>query len=1055
MSRQKGFLESTIANFATHRVAANLLMMLMILAGAWGLKQLKTQFFPTFELDLVTIQVSWSGAAAEDVEQNITIPIEQELTSVNGIDKVFSTSNRGVSSIRLELDEGIDSSRVLDDVKQKIDGLRNLPEESEQPIVQLFTRYENIASVILTGTENLEELRPMVHRFERELLALGIRKIDIEGLPDKELAIQVPSSELHTLGLDLNDIATRIRQRSLDLPAGTAGRQDGARQIRSLSQQRDVSGFEQLPLISLEDGQLVRLGDIAEITERPQDDQVYLEYQQRPAVELTLRRTEADDTLTAARILDTWLNDTRPTLPPGVELITYNESWQLIQDRINLLLRNGAGGLVLVIAMLFLFLNVRVAFWVTVGIPVSFLITLAVVHLIGGSINMISLFGLIMALGIIVDDAIVVGEDTLSHFQQGEPGKRAAIGGAQRMLAPVMASSMTTIAAFLPLLMVGGTIGNILIDIPIVVICVIIASLVECFLILPGHLHHSLKRADKVKPGRVRQRLDGAFNHFRDHQFRKLVTLAVQFRWATVAGAIACLILAIGLVAGGRIKFTFFPTVDGDVLTASVQFAPGTSTQTVDLFLDEIESALREAETSLPGDYVESVIQHQRRSLFSRASADAGSGDEYGALYVQLRAADERQRSNDELLRAWRKNIPKSAGIERLSITQRSGGPPGQPIEVKLTGADVDTLKQASLELQDILKGYTGVSNIDDDMPFGREQWIFDLTPVGKALGLNLDTIGRRLRAALDGQLVQIYYQDQDEIEVRVMLPDRERDHLSTLEQLPIVLPNGTTTPLANIVNFEPKRGLDTLKRVDGLLAVVVTADLDDKAANANEVIEALKAGPLEDLIARYGIRASFEGKKANERETMADMKMGLMIALALIFIILSWVFGSYVWPLAVMAVIPLGLTGAVFGHLLMGKALTILSLFGLFGLSGIVINDSIVLISFYRKLREAGMAMEKAIVEASCQRLRAVLLTSLTTIAGLSPILYETSRQAQFLIPMAISIVFGLAFATILILLVVPSILAMIENLRHTLARWFGWEDRFAQIDAAQPPLP
>ena len=1025
---------ATIRTFAIHKVASNLLMFLMIIAGLWGIKKLNTQFFPTFELDVINIQVNWSGAAAEDVERNITIPIEQELKGTNNIDELLSTSNQGIASIRIVVEEGADVGRLVDDVKQKIDGIRNLPTDAEEPIIQEVIRYEEIARVLVSSDGDLEEIRPLVRRFERELLERGIRKIDITGMPEKEVAIQVPIQALHDLGMTLNEISTTVAQRSRDLPAGTAGRSDGSRQIRSLSQQRDVDGFEQLPLITQQDGRLVRLGDIAKIEERPQDNQTYLAFEGRPAIALALKRTENDDTLTAAATLNSWLEDVRPGLPKGVELTVYNERWQFLEDRISLLLRNGLGGLILVIAMLFLFLNVKVAFWVTVGIPISFLATLAIMQLIGGSINMISLFGMIMALGIIVDDAIVVGEDALTHFQQGEPGATASIGGANRMLAPVIASSLTTISAFIPLLIIGGYIGNILIDIPTVVICVIIASLVECFLILPGHLHHSLKRHDRIQPGRLRAKLDGWFNYFRDHQFRRLVILAVRFRWITLSCALAFLIIAVGLVAGGRIKFTFFPIVDGDEFTASVQFTAGTRPERVDNFVLHLEQTLRETEQELGGDLIEAVVQYKRRALFSQNNALGSIGDEFGALYVQLINGENRDVPNELFLKKWRSKVIQPAGIERVNISQRTGGPPGKPIEIKLTGSQVDILKQASLELQESLKSYAGVSNVDDDLPYGKEQWIYELTSTAKGLGLNLETVGRRLRAALDGALVQIYHDNDDEIEVRVVLPDNERDRLSTLEKLPILLPNGESAPLSNIVQFRAKRGLDTLNRVDGQLALMVTADVDDKSANANEIIESLESGPLIELTSRYGISYSFEGKKADENETLSDMKTGGVIALLLIFIILAWVFSSYLWPITVMAAIPLGLTGAIIGHMFMGQALTILSLFGLFGLSGIVINDSIVLITFYRKLREQGMAVEQAIVEAACQRLRAVLLTSLTTIAGLSPILFETSLQAQFLIPMATAIVFGLAYGTVLILLLVPSVLYMLENLKMML---------------------
>ncbi|GGK78975.1 efflux RND transporter permease subunit [Amphritea balenae] len=1031
----RGPLQNLTALFTEHRVAANLLMMLMILAGIWGLKKLNTQFFPSFELDIITIAVPWSGAAAEDVERSIILPIERELKSVNGIDSLFSTAVQGAASIRLELEEDSDIAYILDEVKQKVDGISSLPSDAEQPVVQQIIRYEDIARILITSpSANPQELRSLARQFERELLQRGIRKIDFIGMPEEEIAVQIPSARLHELGMSLSDVAQIIGQRSVDLPAGTAAKGDGSRQVRSLNQQRDVEGFNQLPLLTEQQGRLVRLGDIADIEWRNQDNQTFLTYRGQAAIELSLRRTENDDTLEAAAIMREWMDDRQPTLPPEIQLIAFDESYVAIQDRINLLIKNGLGGLILVIATLFLFLNARVAFWVTVGIPISFMATLAVLYGIGGSINMISLFGMIMALGIIVDDAIVVGEDTLTHLQMGEPGLQAAIGGAHRMLAPVMASSMTTIAAFLPLLMIGGIIGNILIDIPTVVICVIAASVVECFLILPGHLHHSLHKAEDLHPSKIRIKLDNAFNNFKNGRFRRWVENAIEFRWITVTIALAAFIIAIGLVSSGRIKFTFFPAVELETLNANIQFTAGTGPEQVDNFLQHLDQTLRETEAELGGNLVVMALQVHRKTNSSRNSERSSKGDEFGALYVQFTPVDSREVTNSDIIKQWRSKIIRPAGIEKFTIDLNRSGPPGKSLDVKLVGTNVEQLKAASLAVQDSLRQYNGVSNVDDDLPFGKSQLIYELTPAGKTAGLNINSVGRQLRSAFDGQLVQIFNRGEDEIEVRVVLPDNERDRLSALENLPVLLPDGSSSPLANVVRFTDRQGLDRLQRVDGQLAIKITGDLDEAVANANEILADLRDGKIQQITSEFGVQASFEGRNKNQRETLADMKLGLLIALLLIFIILSWVFSSYSWPLAVMLAIPLGLTGAIAGHLMTGQSLTILSLFGCFGLSGIVINDSIVLITFYQKLRKQGMDVHSAIVEAACQRLRAVLLTSLTTIAGLTPILFETSLQAQFLIPMATSIVFGLAFGTMLILLVVPSLLVMLENAKFSL---------------------
>lgn len=1026
-------MQGIISLFAGHRVAANLLMLLLILSGLFGLRNLNTQFFPTFDLDIVTVQVVWSGATAEDVERSILLPVEQELRSVNGIDTLYAMANQGMASFRVELEEGTDVDYALTEVRQKIDAIRtDLPSDSEEPLVQKVIRYEGISDVILTSDRaSLAELRPLAYRLEQQLLERGVRKIDFLGLPEEEIAIQVAPERLQQLGLTFNDIVGHIRRQSLDLPAGTAAQGEGARQIRSLGQQREAEGFRQLPLLTDRQGRLIRVGDIAAVEQRPRDAQVLLSWQNQPAVLLQLKRTEADDTLEAAKILNTWLAEIRPELPAGTRLIAFNESWQLINDRIQLLIKNGISGLVLVVLILFLFLNARVAFWVSIGIPVSLMTALAVLWGIGGSINMMSLFAFIMALGIIVDDAIVVGEDTLTHVQRGEPGLQAAIGGARRMAAPVVASSLTTIAAFLPLLLVGGIIGNILIDLPTVVICVILASLLECLLILPGHLSHSLRSIHDLHPSSLRIRLDRGFNHFREARFRPFVSLALHHRATTLACALALLIIGIGLVAGGRLQFTFFPSVETDTLTANVKFVAGTEDVTVNRFLAHLDQTLSETDSALGGGLVRIALRESGMANFPRSSASAFTGEAYGSLYVELVPADSRPIRNQELVDAWRQRIRLPAGVEKFSIDMAQAGPPGKPIEVKLTGSDIRVLKQASLELQNTLTRYAGLSNIDDDLPWGSSQLIYRLTPAAEAAGLTLETLGRQLRAAFDGQLVQSFYAGRDEIEVRVMLPDDLRDRLGTLDSLPIVLPDGRVAPIGNVVAFTARPGLDSLQRIDGQLALNVSADLDETVTNADEVIARLQEEALPTLTSRYGIHASFEGKNRDQRDTLADMKAGLLLALALIYIILTWVFGAWSWPLVVMMAIPLGLTGAIFGHLLTGLDLTVLSLFGLFGLSGIVINDSIVLVTFYKSLRERGMAVTEAITEAACQRLRAVLLTSLTTIGGLTPILFETSLQARFLIPMATSIVFGLAYGTLLILVVVPAMLSLLEEYR------------------------
>jgi multidrug efflux pump subunit AcrB len=662
---------------------------------------------------------------------------------------------------------------------------------------------------------------------------------------------------------------------------------------------------------------------------------------------------------------------------------------------------------------------------------------LFILYLVGGSINMITLFALIMALGIIVDDAIVVGEDAMAHYQMGEDPLLAAEGGARRMLAPVIASSLTTIAAFLPLMLVGGRIGNILGAIPLVIICVILASLVESFLVLPGHLRNAFVHTHKVKPNSIRARLDRGFELFRDRVFRPFAALAIANRFTTVAAAAAMLLFAVGLMAGGRIGFTFFPTPESQIINANVTFVAGTPRATVERFLAHLEETAYATEQALDhartdGRLINAMVAYHG-ALAGRG--EGGAADQLGGVTVELIDGDLRDVRNTDFIKAWRGRIELPAGLENLNIASRRVGPPGRDLTVRLTGGDSAVLKAAAVELSETISGIEGVREAEDDMAYGREQLIYSLTPAGEALGLTVADLGRQLRTAFDGQLVQIFQDGPDEVEVRVRLPEDERGSLASLYRLNIRTPAGESVPLTAVAEWRSRRGFEVLRHADGLLAVEVTADVDTNVNNTDRIIAALENGPLPALARDYGIHYSFEGRSADQRETLSDMRKGLVLGLILIYLILAWVFSSYGWPVVVMAVIPFGLTGALIGHWAMGIDLTILSLFGMFGLSGIVVNDSIILVTFYKHLRAGGMPVVDALVEAACQRLRAVLLTSLTTIAGLTPLLFEESYQAQFLIPMATSIAFGLGFATVLVLLVIPSLLSMHESL-HGLAQ-------------------
>ena len=731
-------------------------------------------------------------------------------------------------------------------------------------------------------------------------------------------------------------------------------------------------------------------------------------------MDLLLSRASGTDSLESARILHDWLDEQHGRWPPGVEVFSYDESWEQIRKRTLLLVENGAGGLALVVAVLFLFLNGRVAFWVAVGIPVSFMAALGGLWAMGGSINMVSLMALIITLGIIVDDAIVVGEDAFVQYRRGAGPLASAQAGARRMLAPVLSSSLTTIAAFLPLMLVGGPLGSILFAIPLVVICVILASLVESFLILPGHLYHGFRRLSGKEAGAVRRRLDRGFERFRERVFRPLVTAAVGQPWTVLSCALAALLLSVGLVRGERLAFSLFPSPETAIVNAEAKFISGTPPARVERFATHLADALRETEAHFGEPLVKVTV--------------ARIGDQSADLIVELVEPDQRETRNLALIAAWRERIEPPPGMESLSLVEQRDGPSGRDIVVNLTGDDAGALKAAALDLAAVLAAAPGVSGVEDDLPFGQEQLVYRLTPQASALGLTVAAVGGQLRAAYDGHLAQIFQHEGEELEVRVVLPDAERHDPASLGNLSVSLPDGGSLPLLSAVEIEPGRGFAVLRHFNGRLAVEVSADVDSLVNNSNAVMADLEAGPLPAIVERHGVEWGLGGGQAQQSRIAGDMALGAVLGLALIYLVLAFVFASYGWPLVVMSVIPFGLIGAIFGHWLLGIDLTILSLFGLFGLAGIVVNDSIILIVSYKALKQSGAPWREAIVEAACLRLRAVLLTSLTTIGGLTPLMFETSLQAQFLIPMAVSIAFGLGVATFLVLLLVPALLCLHE---------------------------
>jgi len=1020
--------------FARHRTAANLLMAIMFLAGIVGLARMNTQFFPDFGIDMVLTTVQWPGASAADVDANIVQSIDREVRFLDGVKNVISTSREGSASVLVEFLPGTDMQSALANVETAVAQVTTLPEDSESPVTRRIVRYDTIARLLLSGPLPEAELKRVAKRVRDRLIQRGIDKVDLFGARDEEILVEVQPETLRALDLTLGDVAARIGSASQDLPSGDTG---GAveKQIRSIGLEETAEGVAGIEVVSRASGEKVRVGDIARVTEAFDDDGNTTWYRGDFAISLHVQRATTADALETAEVMRDAVAEVQGELPPGVSLTLYNEQANLIESRIRLLVANGLGGLVIVVLVLFVFLNARVALWVAVGIPTALFGAMGLMLLTGQSINMVSLFGMILVLGIVVDDAIVVGEHAEMQRARGLDPLAAAELGAQRMAAPVLASILTTVAAFLPMFVVGDIIGTIIRAIPLVVVAALACSLIECFLVLPGHLRHALAgNPAKVLP--AREKFNRAFDRFRDGWFRRLVRAALRQPYTTVATAVAVLTVSIGLIAGGRVGFTFFPTPEVDVVFGNVQLVPGSGRDAVRDSLLQIEAAAYAAASALSPDrpLIHTSAAFVGTQLGANGPGGVAQGQTYGSVFLQLIPSEEREVRTVAFVAEWKARLPQIAGVENLTFPPVGAGPPGREIDIRLFDGDPTVLKQAAVEVRSLLAAYPGISDLDDTLPYGKQELVIRLTPAGRALGFTTSSVGRQVRDGYEGAIAKRFARDDEEVLVRVRLAS---DAIANrpLQDLYLRGPSGAEVPLGEVVTTETQRGFATIRREDGFREVAIAGEVDERVFTSQGVLDAI-APDVERIAKERGLQYRFAGKAEEQAQTFGDMKIGAIVGLTLIYIILAWVFGGYGMPLAVMAIIPFGMIGVSFGHFLMGYDLTFLSMVGMLGLSGILVNDSIVLISTITRRRQSGMALLEAIEQGTCERLRAVLLTSLTTIGGLTPLMFETSMQAQFLIPMAITIVFGLAIATLLVLVLVPALVAIGADLDRLATR-------------------
>jgi multidrug efflux pump subunit AcrB len=1025
-------MRTSIAWFAENHVAANLLMAFILAAGVWTGITMKLEIFPETALDLITINTTYSGASPSEVEEGVVRKIEEQVAGLAGIKRIDSTSREGAGSVTIEVMKDWDLKKLLDEVKSEVDRLTTLPDEAEKPVIREITRRREVIDLAVYGNAPEATIKHLAERIRDEITNLpGITLADIEGVRGAEIQIEIAEDTLRRYGLTLGKVADLVRQGSLDLPAGSVKTAGGEILIRTKGRRYYAADYGDIAIITRPDGSQVRLADIAILRDGFEDVDRFARFQGQPAALINVYRVADQNALEVAGAVKAYVERIRPSLPEGIDISLRRDRSKILRSRIELLTRNLLIGLTLVGAMLGLFLNLRLAFWVMLGIPISFAFGLLLLPRIDVSINMISLFAFIMVLGIVVDDAIIVGENVFRRYEACDEPLQGAVEGTLEVGRPVIFAVLTTIVAFWPLLLAGGVMGKFMRNIPIVVIVVLLGSLVESLFILPSHLMHSRRTMMLGNAGRMREkRASRWLKYIINGPYLRLVNFCVHWRYATIALGVAVILLAAGLWQGGWIKFTFMPKVEGDTIRAYITMPVGTPvSQTLQVVsrMEQDALAVFEAYEAKRAENAPPLLEH---TMIQIGRHSGSTGGHLGQIRIQLLAGEERDVSTFDITRAWRQRIgtvPEAEAVTFRSSLHRSGN----PIEVHLALDNDDQLLQAADALKSVIARLPGVFDIEDSFLQGKREMQLKLKPAASSLGLTLNDLARQVRHAFYGAEALRIQRDKGEVKVKVRYPASERRSLGNVEDMYIRTPDGNAVPFSQVAEVQMEEGYAKIERAQRLRVIKVTADVDEALANANEIRQNLKDRDLPQLAGRFpGLRYTIEGEGKEQRESLADVKNGFVIALFGIYALLAVPFRSFSQPLIVMAAIPFGIVGAIVGHLIMGFNLSIISIFGIVGLSGVVVNDSLVLIHRANRFRQEGLSPHDAIVQAGCIRFRAILLTSLTTFAGLTPMLLEKSLQAQFLIPMAVSLGFGVLFATVITLLLIPCGYIILEDL-------------------------
>ena len=1009
---------------AGHTVTANLLMLVFLVGGMILGSRIKKEVFPDFELDIVRITVPYPGASPEEVERGIILAVEEAVQGLEGIDEMSASAREGVGTVTVEILEGENIQRLAQDIKNEVDRISSFPVDAEEPKVVIVERKRYVISLALYGDQSQWVLREVAEDIRDRLIQdPDITQVELEGIRNYEISIELSQPTLRAYNLTLEEVAQRIGRASVELPGGAIKTEAGDILVR-VKERRDYGHeFGKIPIITANDGTEVLLEDIAVIKDGFEETDNFATYNGQPAVMITAYRVGDQTPISVSDAVRRQVETINQTLPPGLALDARNDRSEIYRQRMNLMMRNGYIGLGLVFILLAIFLEARLAFWVSMGIPISLLGSFLFLPVVGISINIVSMFAFIITLGIVVDDAIVAGENIYHYRQSGLSWFEAAVRGAREIAMPITFSVLTNMVAFMPMLFVPGFMGKIFKQIPLVVICVFAVSLIESLFILPAHLGHRKRENPSGPFGWIhsqQQRFSDFFTRMVRTKYGPFLNLTLRNRYLTLSVGIVVLLITIAYIKSGRMGFELFPKVESDYAMVTAKLPFGTAVQKT----EQVEQALVKAAQQIARENGDDELVEGIYAIIN--------GNET-RVRVYLTPPEVRPISTSRLTELWRESVGTLPGLEFLKFESDAGGPGrGAAISIELSHRRIEILEKASTELAEAMGFFPNVKDIDDGYAPGKQQIDFQIKPEGRSLGLRSREVARQIRHAYYGAEVLRQQRGRNEVKVMVRLPREERASEYNLEQMILRTPGGIEIPLREAVELTRGRAYTTIDRRDGRRIVTVSADVRPRS-KADQVTQSLKADTLPMLQQKYpGLTYGFEGRQADRRESIQSLLTGLLMALVVIYAMLAVPFNSFVQPMIIMMSIPFGIVGAVIGHLIMGYSLSVMSMFGVVALSGVVINDSLVLINFANRERSDEMTADDAIYSAGIQRFRPVLLTTLTTFGGLAPMIFETSRQARFLIPMAVSLGFGIVFATLITLVLVPSLYMIVEDLKH-----------------------